>query len=108
MKAIDLTSRVPPIVHKVKDNINDGNALIVDNEQPPPFTDEQMDIIAILIADVRAEWQAELARAIDGLRDQMNTQAAIGELRGQLSVLMGSEKSIEASEVIRKLKVGRD
>ena len=49
--------------------------------------------------------RADLERMINALGDQIDVHEFIGELRGQLSLLMGGEKSIEASEVIRKLKV---
>ena len=79
--------------------------------EAPPFTDEQVDIIAQGIADLRAEWQSDLAQAVDRiviqvmdrLRDQMDIHQSIGELRGQLAMLTGN--SIEASEIVRKLKV---
>jgi hypothetical protein len=79
--------------------------------EAPPFTDEQVDIIAQVIADLRAEWQSDLAQAVDRiviqvmdrLRDQMDIHQSIGELRGQLAMLTGN--SIEASEIVRKLKV---
>ena len=98
------------IVHKITDN-----PITPPRVEPAPFSDEQIDIIATVIAELRAEFQNMLDAALDKIVDQatdklrhmVDTHAAIGELRAQLAVLTGSEKGFEVSETLRKLETTR-
>jgi hypothetical protein len=111
-----MSNEEAPIVYKVhagdlSDDSNDVSGSYYDN---PPFTDEQIDIVALALAETRielrnnllAETQAMIAEAMTEIRERVAT------IEGQLSALMtllsgDSSRSIEASETIRKLKVGR-
>jgi hypothetical protein len=110
MRAADA---LPPIVYKVHDaGISDGgygSDGISIGYDDPPFTDEQIDIVAQALAqsrtEVRTEMQ-ELADLLAAIRERVAT------IEGQLSVLMAllgsnsrTDKTVEESEVVRKLKV---
>ena len=73
-----------------------------DDQQPPLFSDEQIDVVAQALADLRLEFQDAIDATVAPLR-AMEQRVAV--LEGQLSVMMnlintivGSGKSIEASE----------
>jgi hypothetical protein len=105
-----------PIVYKVHagDLSDDSNDVSGSYDGNPPFTDEQIDIVALALAETRielrndllAETQVMIAAAMSETRERVAT------IEGQLSVLMtllggDSSRSFEASETIRKLKLGR-
>jgi hypothetical protein len=102
------------IIHKVTEN-----PIAPPHVEPAPFSDEQIDIIAQVICELRFEFKGMLDAALDAaadkivdqatdkLRHMVDTHAAIGELRAQLSVLIGSEKGFEVSETLRKLETTR-
>ena len=99
---------LPHIVYKTKDN--DSNRADVRDD---PFSDEQMDILAAVLAETRAdlrdEWQTAIRKAITELRGEKDLHEAIGELRGQLAAVMNlfgnGPKLFEAEQTVRKLKV---
>ena len=68
------------------------------------FTEDQVEVIAQVIAEIRGEYQDAIAEAVAPLRDR------ILALEAQLSMLTtligGNGKSFEASEVIRKIRMG--
>jgi hypothetical protein len=110
---------LPPIIYKVRDGriSDDSNASydsLISCDDNPPFTDEQIDIVALALAETRtelrnnllAETQAMVADATSEIRERVAT------IEGQLSALMtllggDSRRSFVASETIRKLKVGQ-
>jgi hypothetical protein len=107
-----MSNEEAPIVYKVHagDLIDDSNDVSSSYYDNPPFTDEQIDIVALALAetriDLRTETQAMIAASMSEIRERVAT------IEGQLSALMtllggDSSRSIEASETIRKLKVGR-
>ena len=93
----------------------------------PIFTEDQVDVLVEFIADVRQEIMADLrqefddklAQAVqqfqadlDKLRIEIDMREEMAEQRGQLKVVMSilgisgeSNKTIDVSEVIRKIKV---
>jgi hypothetical protein len=99
-------SAMPVLVHKSRDNARVmPRQLDAGDDLPPPFTDEQMDIIAEVIAQTRADCQDMIDDALAPLRQQLAV------LQGQLDVLMtllsgNGNRSVEASETVRKLRVG--
>jgi hypothetical protein len=101
-----------PIIYKVHAGDHSDDSGSYDDD--PPFTDEQIDIVALALAemrielrnDLRTETQATIAGAMGEIRER------VAMIEGQLSALMtllggDSTRSYEASETIRKLKVGR-
>ena len=93
---------VPDIIHKEYTGkqlpIDDTNN---DYVELPPLTDEQIDIIAAALADIKLDLQSRIEDAIAPLVQRISV------LEGQLSLmttLLGT-KSFEASEVIRKIRV---
>jgi hypothetical protein len=74
---------------------NDGDV------EPPPFNDEQMDIIAAALAETKMDLQAR----IDDATATLSQRLAV--LEGKLDLLTNllGNKSYEASEVIRKIRV---
>ena len=101
-----------------RDDIASGN---------PIFTEDQVDVLVGFIADVRQEIMADLrqefddklAQAVqqfqadlDKLRIEIDMREEMAEQRGQLKVVTSilgisgeSNKTIDVSEVIRKIKV---
>ena len=85
----------------------------------PIFTDDQVDVLVGFIADVRQEFEDMLAQAVqefrtelDKLRIEIDMREEMAEQRGQLKVVMSilgisgeSNKTIDVSEVIRKIRV---
>jgi hypothetical protein len=91
------------------------------------FSNLQLETIARVIAELRAEWQADIdsvvTAAVAKLRGENDLTETVAELRGQVTALMHllgnndltsngngksrsrKAKSVEASEVIRKLTV---
>ena len=77
------------------------------------FTLEQADLIARVIAALRAEFTEALAQAVqkfeaalDKLRDEMEVREAVAEQRGQLKTMMSvlGVEPIDMSDMIRKLR----
>jgi hypothetical protein len=69
---------------------------------PPPFTYEQMDVMAEVLAQTKLDLAAQIEAAIAPLSQRLAV------LEGQMSLLtalLGNSKSYEASEVIRKIRV---
>jgi hypothetical protein len=115
---------LPTIVHKEytgrQPALDNGNG-----NEPPPFTDEQVDIVAQALADVRVELRDEFASMIEEATGSLTEQVAV--LQGQVSVLLSligtlvsngngngnnngnGTKSIEADEVrtTRRVRVRR-
>ena len=98
--------------HKIKDNnTNDVDVLPSDNDQW--FSDGQLDVIAAVLAETRAElrdeWQAAIDKAVTELRGEKDLHEAIAELRGQLAAVMNlfgnGPKLFEAEQTVRKLKI---
>jgi hypothetical protein len=97
---------LPPIVHKTVFGNESAFPATAENAVAPPFTDEQVDIVAVVLAELRQETEAAIAEALTPLRER------IASIEGQLTVLMtllgaDASRSIEASEVIRKIKVAK-
>jgi hypothetical protein len=108
MRAADT---LPPIIYKIHEgSITDGgtvsNVSLVGDE----FTDFQVDVIAQVIAELRNEFESTMnsaiADAIAPLRE------SIARLEGQMTALIAmiggdsrAVKTVEASEVVRKLPV---
>jgi hypothetical protein len=105
---------LPGIVYKVKENNSNSADVLPGDDNQWPFSDEQMDTIAALIAMVRAEWrdeiQASIDKAITELRGEQALHEAIAELRGQLAAVMNlvgngnGVKLFEAEQTVRKLR----
>jgi hypothetical protein len=101
----DLEFMPPAIVHKTRDNANVFD--VPDNGSPPPFDDLQIDIVATVIAEIRAETQDAIDAAVAPL------QQRVAVLEGQVSMLVAllgadaNNRSVESSEVVRKIKVSR-
>jgi hypothetical protein len=75
----------------------------------PPFTDEQIDIVARALAQSQGELRTEMQELADSLAA---IRERVATVEGQLSVMMTllggdsrTDKTVEASEVVRKLKV---
>jgi hypothetical protein len=104
-------TRPPPvIVHK--EYLGRQPALIDDtngngNGEQPPFSDEQIDIVAQALADLRSEFQdavAPLTEQVAVLQGQVNVLLSlIGSIVGN----NGNGKSIEASETKTTRRVRR-
>ena len=76
----------------------------------PIFTPDQIETLAQVMADMKNEFRAEFAMALQDCQDaiaQLRNQ--VSEMRGQVSVLVSlvgdNNKTIDVSEVIRKIKV---
>jgi hypothetical protein len=106
---------LPHIVYKTREsNSGDTDVLPSDNDQPV-FGDDQLDVMAAVLAALRAElrdeWQAAIDKAVSELRAEKDLHEAIAELRGQLAALMNlvgngnGVKLFEAEQTIRQLKV---
>jgi hypothetical protein len=96
-----------------RDAGSDSNGSLTGYDDPLPFSDEQIDIVARTMALLREELQTEIQRQADALAA---IRERVATIEGQLSVLMtllgsnnnnNNAKTIEASEtnMIRKLHV---
>ena len=102
---------LPPIVYKVRNGsiTDDSYASLIGYDDNPPFTDEQIDIVAQALAETRIELRSEIEVMIANAMSEVKER--ISRIEGQLDVLMmllsgdGGIKSLEATE--RKLKVSR-
>ena len=72
----------PPIVHKTVFGNESAFPATAENAVAPPFTDEQVDIVAVVLAELRQETEAAIAEALTPLRER------IASIEGQLTVLM--------------------
>ena len=98
----------PPIVHKTVFGNKSAFPATAENAVAPPFDDDQIDIVARVIAEIRDETQDAIDAALAPL------QQRIAVLEAQVSMLVtllggDANRSIEASssEIVRKLKVTR-
>jgi hypothetical protein len=97
------------VVYKVHaGNLSDDNSGSYDDNVP--FTEEQIDIVAQALADTRIDLQTKTQAMIATATSEIRERVAM--IEGHLSALMtllggDSTRSFEASETIRKLKVGR-
>jgi hypothetical protein len=90
---------MPAIVHKTI--LGKVQAVPFDDDAPP-LTDDQIEILADVLAQIRIEFRDTIDDAIAPLRER------IAVLEGQISILtslLGSDssRSFEASETIRRL-----
>jgi hypothetical protein len=112
MAATAATRAAPAMIYKVKPDARVRRQVVDDpgdsTDDVPPFSDSQMDTIAELMAmirnDMRDEFRAIVDAALAPLRER------IASVEGSLSTLTGiigndSSRSVEASEVVRKLRV---
>src|SRR5271169_1105100 len=101
---------LPHIVYKTRESYSDGTDVLPGDI----FSDEQLDIIAAALAETRAElhadWQAAIEKAVNQLRGEKDLHEAIAELRGQLAAVLklvgngNGPKLFEAEQTVRKLK----
>ena len=104
---------MPMIVRKEYSGKQPPLPSVADNadELPPLFSDEQIDVIAAALAEMRVEMRSEFRDMVNDLMAPLTEQVAV--LQGQMSVMMdligsivgnngngnnNSSKSIEASE----------
>ena len=102
----DLEFMPPPIVHKTIENRVE-NFNTVSDAPAPPFDDLQIDIVATVLAELRHDTQAAIADAMAPLRERI---AALEAQVSMLTTLLGADannRSLEASEVVRKIRVSR-
>jgi hypothetical protein len=99
---------VPEIIHKINEDArvllsDDGNGNGNGDPEPPPLTDEALDVLAQVLAQIKLDIQSAIDDAVAPLRDR------IIALEAQISLLTNllndSNKTIEASETVRKLHV---
>jgi hypothetical protein len=115
-----LQREAPLMVHKTKwdakvyrsisraHDIDPGDVLDANNGDEAPLSDEQMDIICAFVAQeimgIRSEYEDAIDAAVAPLKER------IASLEGSIQMLMSlisgnGNRSIESSEVIRKLRV---
>ena len=95
---------MPAIVYKVLDNSPAEDPAPLngykspDEPEPPPFSDEQMDIIAATLAGLREEMRAEFADTLAVMREKL------ARCEGMLLGMLGGEQSDRSLEVTSKPK----
>lgn len=102
---------IPEIVHKTNEDAKVQKVGIptLSDYDIPPFTDDQGEVISDLIAQLRMDLRMEMEDAIDNAVNPLLQRLA--NLEGKIDMLTSllgadrSNKTIEASEVIRKLNV---
>jgi hypothetical protein len=107
--------QLPHIVYKTRDNNSDNTDVLPGDHDQPVFSDEQLDVMAAVLAELRAElrdeWQAAIDKVVSELRAEKDLHEAIAELRGQLAAVMNlvgngnGGKLFETEQTIRQLKV---
>jgi hypothetical protein len=101
---------MPMIVHKEYSGRQPPLTTVAHNgdEQPLQFSDDQIDVLAQTLVDLRSEFQSMVDDAISPLRERL------AWLEGEIAMLTtllsnnnssNNSRSLEASEIIRKLKV---
>ena len=104
-----LQPTLPSVIYK--DFVGKQPSLDVNGDEPPPFTDEQVDIVAAAMAELRVEMRIEFQDMLDSALGSLTEQLAT--VQGQVSVLLNligalvngnnngngsSSKSVEAIE----------
>ena len=108
---------LPTIVHKEytgKQPALDSNG---NGDEPPPFTDEQIDIVAAAMAELSSSLRTEFQDTRDATMAPWTEAVAV--LQAQMNIVLSliannnnsngnsSSKTIEASETVRKVRVRR-
>ena len=102
---------MPMIVRKEYSGRQPPLPSVADNgdEQPLQFSDDQIDVLAQALVDLRSEFQSMVDDAISPLRERL------ARLEGEMAMLTtllsnnnssNNSRNIEASEIIRKVRVG--
>ena len=94
--AIMRATRPPPMIIHKEYTGKQPQLLPDDSDQPPLFSDEQIDVIAQAFADLRTEMRGELQSMVDDAMGQLTEQVAM--LQGQVSVLMNLIGSIVGND----------
>ena len=71
-----------------------------DSDQPPLFSDEQIDTIAQALADLRVDMRAEFQSMIDDAVGPLTEAVAV--LQGQVSVLMNLIGSLVNNNTVKE------
>jgi hypothetical protein len=107
------TRASPAMIYKVKPDARVRRQVIDEpgdsTDDVPPFSDEQVDVVAQVIADLRTEMRGDCQAMIDAALAPLRER--IASIEGSLSTLIdllgnNGGRSVEASEV-RKLSVLR-
>jgi hypothetical protein len=102
---------MPMVVHKEYSGIQPPLTTVAHNgdEQPLQFSDDQIDVLAQALVDQRSEFQSMVDDAMSPLRERL------ARLEGEMAMLAtllsnnnnsNNSRNIEASEIIRKVRVG--
>jgi hypothetical protein len=120
-RIMQMTRSQPVIIHK--EYTSRQPSLIDDNgngNEPPLLSDDQIDVVAAALAELRAEMRDEFQTMIDTAIDPLTEAVAV--LQGQVGTLLsvinsvitsnasgsnGVSKTVEASETVRRVRVQR-
>ena len=81
---------LPPIVHKTVFGNESAFPATAENAVAPPFTDEQVDIVAVVLAELRHETEA----AIDAALAPLLTRVAVLEAQMATMLTLLDERSL--------------
>jgi hypothetical protein len=90
--AIMRATRPPPMIIHKEYTGKQPQLIPDDSDQPPLFSDEQIDVVAQALADLRIEMRGEFQDMVDTAVGPLTEAVAV--LQGQVSVLMNLIGSI--------------
>jgi len=98
--AIMRATRPPPMIIHKEYTGKQPQLIPDDSDQPPLFSDEQIDVIAQALADLRTEMRGEFQDMVDTAVGPLTEAVAV--LQGQVSVLMNLIGSLVNNNTVKE------
>ena len=98
--AIMRATRPPPVIIHKEYTGKQPQLLPDDSDQPPLFSDEQIDVVAQALADLRIEMRGEFHDMVDTAVGPLTEAVAV--LQGQVSVLMNLIGSLVNNNTVKE------
>jgi hypothetical protein len=98
--AIMRATRPPPMIIHKEYTGKQPQLLPDDSDQPPLFSDEQIDVVAQALADLRIEMRGEFQDMVDTAVGPLTEAVAV--LQGQVSVLMNLIGSLVNNNTVKE------
>ena len=98
--AIMRATRPPPMIIHKEYTGKQPQLIPDDSDQPPLFSDEQIDVVAQALADLRIEMRGEFQDMVDTAVGPLTEAVAV--LQGQVSVLMNLIGSLVNNNTVKE------